>query len=55
MTAPRFGDFQASSELASRIKAKVRHKDTRAELTLRSAVHRLGLRFRLHARDYPNS
>jgi DNA mismatch endonuclease (patch repair protein) len=31
--------------------AAVRSKDSRAELALRKALHRQGLRFRLHARD----
>jgi DNA mismatch endonuclease (patch repair protein) len=53
MPAPRFDKFQASSQLASRIKARVRHRDTRAELALRSAIHKLGLRYRLHVPDLP--
>lgn len=35
----------------SKIMAAVRSKDTKAELVLRSALHRAGLRFRLHAAD----
>jgi DNA mismatch endonuclease (patch repair protein) len=31
--------------------AKVRNKDSRAELTLRRALHAAGLRYRLHAPD----
>ena len=31
--------------------ARVRHKDTRPELTVRRALHAAGLRFRLHAAD----
>jgi DNA mismatch endonuclease (patch repair protein) len=31
--------------------AKVRHKDSRAELALRRALHAAGLRYRLHAPD----
>lgn len=33
----------------------VRGKDTKPELELRSALHRLGYRFRLHRRDLPGS
>ena len=33
--------------------AAVRGKDTKAELALRRALHRRGLRFRLHAGDVP--
>jgi DNA mismatch endonuclease, patch repair protein len=33
--------------------ARVRGKDSRAELALRRALHRLGFRYRLHARDVP--
>ena len=34
---------------------RIRGKDTKPELALRSALHRLGLRFRLHRRDLPGS
>ena len=37
-----------SPEERSRIMAKVRSKDTKPELLVRSIVHRLGYRFRLH-------
>jgi len=33
--------------------AAVRHKDSKPEMTLRSALHRRGLRYRLHAKDLP--
>jgi len=33
--------------------AAIRGKDTRAEKLVRSLIHRLGLRFRLHRRDLP--
>ena len=32
---------------------RIRGKDTKPELALRSALHRLGLRFRLHRTDLP--
>jgi DNA mismatch endonuclease, patch repair protein len=37
----------------SRMMAGIRGKDTQPELGLRSALHRLGLRYRLHARELP--
>lgn len=39
----------------SRIMRSIRKKDTKAELTVRRAVHALGYRFRLHRRDLPGS
>ena len=39
----------------SRIMASVRQKDTGPETTLRSALHRAGLRYRLHDRTLPGS
>jgi DNA mismatch endonuclease, patch repair protein len=43
------------SAARSRIMRSIRKKDTKAELTVRSAVHALGYRFRLHRRDLPGS
>jgi DNA mismatch endonuclease (patch repair protein) len=40
-------------QLRSRIMAAVRSKHTRPELTVRSLLHRLGYRFRLHDRRLP--
>lgn len=40
-------------EERSRNMARIRGKDTRPELRVRSAAHALGLRFRLHRRDLP--
>ena len=37
----------------SRMMAGIRGKDTMPELALRRALHRRGLRYRLHARDLP--
>lgn len=37
----------------SEIMARVRAKDTTPELAVRSMVHRMGYRFRLHRRDLP--
>jgi DNA mismatch endonuclease, patch repair protein len=39
----------------SRIMSSVRRKNTRPEVLLRRALHRLGLRFRLHDRNLPGS
>ena len=39
----------------SRIMASVRQRDTGPETTLRSALHRAGLRYRLHDRTLPGS
>jgi DNA mismatch endonuclease (patch repair protein) len=44
-----------SQAVRSRIMASVRTKNTGPELLLRKALHRLGLRFRLHARGLPGS
>jgi len=35
--------------------ARIRSKDTRPELAVRSILHRLGFRFRLHRRDLPGT
>jgi DNA mismatch endonuclease, patch repair protein len=43
------------SAARSRIMRSIRKKDTKAELTVRRAVHALGYRFRLHRRDLPGS
>ncbi|MCP8939921.1 very short patch repair endonuclease [Alsobacter sp. SYSU M60028] len=37
----------------SRMMAGIRGKDTRPELAIRKALHALGFRYRLHARDIP--
>lgn len=39
------------SAITSRMMAAVRNKDSKAELTLRRALHARGLRYRLHAPD----
>jgi DNA mismatch endonuclease (patch repair protein) len=39
----------------SKIMASVRHKDTGAELILRRALHKIGLRYRLQDRTLPGS
>jgi DNA mismatch endonuclease Vsr len=41
----------ARTELMSRIKSR----DTRPELMVRSIIHRLGYRFRLHRKDLPGT
>ena len=42
-----------SPKVRSRMMAGIRGKDTAPELTLRSGLHRLGFRFRLHDRNLP--
>ncbi|MCA3562574.1 MAG: DNA mismatch endonuclease Vsr [Aestuariivirga sp.] len=42
-----------SKEARSRIMRSVKGKDTRPELKVRSLLHRLGYRFRLHRNDLP--
>ena len=42
-----------SKAVRSRMMSRIRAKDTAPELTLRRALHRMGFRFRLHARDLP--
>ena len=37
----------------SALMARIRSKDTRPELVVRSILHRLGFRFRLHRKDLP--
>lgn len=44
-----------SREKRSQIMSRVRSKDTRPELIVRSMLHRMGYRFRLHRRDLPGT
>lgn len=44
---------KVSQEKRSEIMSKVRNKNTKPELTVRSLAHRLGYRFRLHRKDLP--
>ena len=37
----------------SRMMSGIRNQDTRPEIALRKALHRLGLRYHLHVRDLP--
>lgn len=53
MRAPKYTDFTPSSSIASQIKQRVPRRNTKPEIRLRSALHRLGLRFRLHRADLP--
>lgn len=39
----------------SQVMKRVRSKDTRPELQVRSLVHRMGYRFRLHRKDLPGT
>lgn len=42
-----------SLEARKRCMSQIRAKDTKPEMIVRSLVHRLGFRFRLHRRDLP--
>ncbi|OYY43025.1 MAG: very short patch repair endonuclease [Rhodospirillales bacterium 24-66-33] len=42
-----------SAKVRSQMMAGIRGKNTKPELTIRSILHRLGYRFRLHVRDLP--
>lgn len=44
---------KVTSEMRSRIMASIRGEDTKPELVLRSGLHQLGYRFRLHDRNLP--
>lgn len=44
-----------TADRRSYIMSMVRQKDTKPELALRRALHRLGYRFRIHRRDLPGS
>jgi DNA mismatch endonuclease (patch repair protein) len=47
-------DF-VSKEKRSKIMRGVKQKDTKPELAVRSLLHQMGYRFRLHRRDLPGS
>jgi len=47
-------DTLSPSERSERM-SRVRSKDTKPELKVRRFIHRLGFRYRLHARDLPGS
>lgn len=42
-----------TSEQRSKVMSKIKSKNTKPELMVRSVCHRLGLRFRLHRSDLP--
>jgi DNA mismatch endonuclease (patch repair protein) len=42
-----------SIEFRSALMSRIRSKDTKPELVVRSLLHRLGFRFRLHRKDLP--
>lgn len=44
-----------SKKRRSEIMSHIRSKDTTPEIKVRSLVHRLGYRFRLHSRDLPGT
>jgi DNA mismatch endonuclease (patch repair protein) len=45
--------MKETPELRSRIMRAVKSSDTAPELAVRSMIHRLGFRFRLHRKDLP--
>lgn len=49
------GDFVGVDPKRSDIMRAIRSKDTKPEMVVRSLVHRMGYRFRLHRRDLPGS
>jgi DNA mismatch endonuclease (patch repair protein) len=42
-----------SPEVRSRMMSGIRGKNTRPEIVVRQAAHRMGLRFRIHRKDLP--
>lgn len=44
-----------SKKSRSALMARIRSKDTKPELIVRSILHRLGYRFRLHRKDLPGT
>ena len=51
--APNFKNFSSSSEKASRSLAKIKSSDTKGERLLRSALWKMGFRFRKNVRNLP--
>jgi len=54
-TSPSFVGYKPASPLASGIKKRNRKTDTTAELTLRRALWRAGLRYRVHQKGLPGT
>lgn len=52
---PSISKFEDVPDEVRRRMSKVRKKDTKPEVLVRSAVHRLGYRFRLHRADLPGT
>ncbi|MBA1365421.1 very short patch repair endonuclease [Burkholderia gladioli] len=46
---------KVSREVRSRVMQSIKGKNTKPELSVRSAMHRRGFRFRLHRRDLPGT
>lgn len=44
-----------SKEQRSRVMSRVKNKDTKPEVRVRSMLHQMGYRFRLHLRDLPGA
>ncbi|MCG6861395.1 MAG: very short patch repair endonuclease [Chromatiaceae bacterium] len=54
-SSPSWSGYRPASELSSRIKQRNRKTGTKAELALRHALWRRGLRYRLNRRDLPGT
>lgn len=52
---PTAGADKFTPKKRSEIMSRVKSKDTSPELRVRSALHRMGFRFRLHRRDLPGN
>lgn len=53
LVAPSFAGRRAASSMTSRVKARIRKKDTKPERLLRRALWHAGLRYRLHSKELP--
>lgn len=52
---PRFPSNADVTAATSKVMRSIRSRDTRPELAVRSLLHRMGHRFRLHRRDLPGT
>lgn len=46
---------QLTSDQRSKLMSRIHSRDTKPEMLVRSALHRLGYRYRLHRRDLPGT
>lgn len=47
--------MESAKDLRSRIMSSVRRENTKPEIIVRKALHKLGLRFRIHVKSMPGS